>query len=217
MELADELLRLMKTGRFITLEGGEGSGKSTQGRLLAEALRADGHEVLLTREPGGTLGAEAIRGLLVTGDPDRWTPWSDALLMTAARVDHVARVIRPALERGATVICDRFIDSTRAYQGAGRGLEDAALIDLHNEAVGLWPDLTLVLLLDEAEGLARAAARAKESGSAEARFEAIGGDFHARVQEFFVALPKAEPARCTAINAGGSIDEVAARIRAALC
>jgi dTMP kinase len=115
------------------------------------------------------------------------------------------------------VICDRFIDSTRAYQGAGRGLEDAALIDLHNEAVGLWPDLTLVLLLDEAEGLARAAARAKESGSAEARFEAIGGDFHARVQEFFVALPKAEPARCTAINAGGSIDEVAARIRAALC
>ena len=203
----------MKTGRFITLEGGEGSGKSTQGRLLAEALRADGHEVLLTREPGGTPGAEAIRGLLVTGDPDRWTPWSDALLMTAARVDHVARVIRPALERGATVICDRFIDSTRAYQGAGRGLEDAALIDLHNEAIGLWPDVTLVLLLDEAEGLARAAAR----GGAEARFEAIGGDFHTRVQEFFVALPKAEPARCTAINAGGSIDEVAARLRAALC
>ena len=133
--------------QVVTLEGGEGSGKSTQGRLLAEALRADGHEVLLTREPGGTPGAEAIRGLLVTGDPDRWTPWSDALLMTAARVDHVARVIRPALERGATVICDRFIDSTRAYQGAGRGLEDAALIDLHNEAIGLWPDVTLVLLL----------------------------------------------------------------------
>ncbi|WP_310476563.1 dTMP kinase [Sandarakinorhabdus sp.] len=202
----------MHSARFITLEGGEGSGKSTQARLLADVLRADGHEVVLTREPGGTPGAEAIRGLLVTGDPDRWTPWSDALLMTAARVDHVARVIRPALERGATVICDRFIDSTRAYQGAGRGLEDAALIDLHNEAVGLWPDLTLVLLLDEAEGLARAAAR----GGTEARFEAIGGDFHARVQEFFVALPTAEPGRCRAISASGSIDDVAARIRAAL-
>lgn len=202
----------MAGGRFITLEGGEGSGKSTQGRLLAEALRADGHEVVLTREPGGTPGAEAIRGLLVTGDPDRWTPWSDAFLMTAARVDHVERVIRPALKRGAMVICDRFIDSTRAYQGAGRGLEDAALIDLHNEAVGLWPDVTFVLLLDQAEGLARAEAR----GGAETRFEAISGDFHARVQEFFVALPVAEPARCTAINAGGSIEDVAVRIRAAL-
>jgi dTMP kinase len=198
--------------RFITLEGGEGSGKSTQARLLAEALRADGQEVVLTREPGGTPGAEAIRGLLVTGEPDRWTPWSDALLMTAARVDHVARVIRPALARGATVICDRFIDSTRAYQGAGRGLEDAALIDLHNEAVGLWPDRTLVLLFDEAEGLRRAAAR----GGAEARFEAIGADFHARVQAFFAQLPTAEPARCRALDAAGSIEDVAARIRKAL-
>jgi dTMP kinase len=203
----------MQQGRFITLEGGEGSGKSTQARLLADALRADGQEVVLTREPGGTPGAEAIRGLLVTGDPDRWTPWSDALLMTAARVDHVARVIRPALARGATVICDRFIDSTRAYQGAGRGLEDAALIDLHNEAVGLWPDLTLVLLLDEAEGLARAAAR----GGNEARFEAIGAAFHAHVQAFFAQLPAAEPARCKAINASGSIEAVAARIKGALC
>lgn len=200
------------TARFITLEGGEGSGKSTQARLLAERLRADGHEVVLTREPGGTPGAEAIRGLLVTGEPDRWTPWSDALLMTAARVDHVARVIRPALARGAVVICDRFIDSTRAYQGAGRGLPDAALTAIHDQAVGLWPDLTLVLLLDEAQGLARAAAR----GGAEARFEAIGADFHARVQGFFAQLPAAEPARCRAIDAGGSIDAVAARITAAL-
>ena len=198
--------------RFITLEGGEGSGKSTQARLLAEALRADGQAVVLTREPGGTPGAEAIRGLLVTGEPDRWTPWSDALLMTAARVDHVARVIRPALARGATVICDRFIDSTRAYQGAGRCLEDAALIDLHNEAVGLWPDRTLVLLFDEAEGLRRAAAR----GGVEARFEAIGADFHGRVQAFFAQLPAAEPARCRAIDAAGSIEDVAARIRQAL-
>ena len=202
----------MLPGRFITLEGGEGSGKSTQGRLLAEALRNEGHEVVLTREPGGTPGAEAIRGLLVSGDPDRWTPWSDALLMTAARVDHVERVIRPALSRGAIVVCDRYIDSTRAYQGAGRGLPDAALRRLHDDAVGLWPDLTLVLLLDEAEGLQRAAAR----GGAEARFEAIGADFHARVQSFFAGLPAAEPVRCRAIDAGGSVDMVAARIRAAV-
>jgi dTMP kinase len=202
----------MNTGRFITLEGGEGSGKSTHARRLAEALRAEGREVVLTREPGGTPGAEAIRTLLVTGEPDRWTPWSEALLVTAARVDHVARVIRPALNRGAVVICDRFIDSTRAYQGAGRGLEDAALIDLHNEAVGLWPDLTLVLLLDETEGLARAAAR----GDAEARFEASGAAFHGRVQDFFAQLPAAEPARCRAIDAAGSVDDVAARIRAAV-
>lgn len=202
----------MPKGRFITLEGGEGSGKSTQGRLLADALRAQGHEVVVTREPGGTPGGESIRSLLVSGDPDRWTPWSEALLMTAARVDHVARTIRPALERGATVICDRYIDSTRAYQGAGRGLADSALTRLHDEAVGLWPDLTLVLLLDQAAGLARAAAR----GTSEARFEAIGGDFHARVQAFFAALPGAEPGRCRAVDAGGSVDDVAARLWAAL-
>lgn len=196
------------TGRFITLEGGEGSGKSTQARLLAERLRARGLEVVLTREPGGTDGAEAIRSLLVTGDPDRWTPWSDALLMTAARVDHVARLIRPALARGATVICDRFIDSTRAYQGAGRGLADADLVALHDRAVGLWPQLTLVMQLPPGEGLARALAR----GGAEARFEAIGGDFHGRVAQFFAGLPVAEPQRCRAINAGGDIDTVAARI-----
>ena len=203
----------MSAGRFITLEGGEGSGKSTQGRLLAEALRAEGGEVVLTREPGGTPGAEAIRGLLVTGDDARWTPWSEALLVTAARVDHVHQIIRPALARGATVICDRFIDSTRAYQGAGRGLEDAALIDLHNEAVGLWPDFTLVLQLPHADGLARAAAR----GDTEARFEGAGAEFHARIADFFAMLPAAEPGRCVAINAGGSINDVAARIRAALC
>ncbi|MEI6485963.1 MAG: dTMP kinase [Sphingomonadales bacterium] len=199
--------------RFITLEGGEGSGKSTQGRLLAQRLRSQGHEVVLTREPGGTDGAEAIRSLLVTGDPDRWSPWSEALLMTAARVDHTQRTIRPALARGAIVICDRYIDSTRAYQGAGRGLPDAALTGLHDQAVGLWPDITLVMQLDAGEGLARAAAR----GDAEARFEAMGGAFHARVKAFFAGLPAAEPARCRAIDAGGSIAAVAARIEAALC
>lgn len=199
----------MSRGRFITLEGGEGSGKSTQARLLAEHLRAAGHEVVLTREPGGTPGAEAIRSLLVTGDADRWTAWSEALLVTAARVDHVVRVIRPALARGAWVICDRFVDSTRAYQGAGNGLDDRALTALHDEAVGLWPDLTLVLWLDAAEGLARASAR----GSAEARYEALGSAFHARVQHFFAGLPAADPQRCRAILANGSIEAVAARIR----
>ncbi len=202
----------MAEPRFITLEGGEGSGKSTQGRLLAEALRGRGHEVVLTREPGGTTGAEAIRSLLVTGDDARWSPWSEALLVTAARVDHVDRVIRPALARGATVICDRFVDSTRAYQGAGRGLEDAVLIDIHNEAVGLWPDLTLVLQLPETEGLGRAAAR----GDGEARFENAGREFHARIAAFFAQLPAAEPARCRAIDASGDVAAVAARIMAAL-
>jgi dTMP kinase len=202
----------MIRGRFITLEGGEGSGKSTQARLLADAIGARGHDVVLTREPGGTPGAEAIRNLLVTGAADRWTPWSEALLMTAARADHVARVIRPALMRGALVICDRYVDSTRAYQGAGHGLPDAALIRLHEDAVGLWPDLTLVFQLDEAEGLARAAAR----GDAETRFERIGRDFHSRVSAFFAALPANDSARCRAIDAAGSVVEVAARIMAAL-
>ncbi len=202
----------MPRGRFITLEGGEGSGKSTQARLLADAIGARGHDVVLTREPGGTAGAEAIRNLLVTGSADRWTAWSEALLMTAARVDHVERIIRPALARGAMVICDRYVDSTRAYQGAGHGLSDAALLRLHEDAVGLWPDLTLVFQLDETEGLARAAAR----GDAEARFERLGSDFHARITGFFAALPASDPARCRAINAAGSVQDVAARIMAAL-
>lgn len=202
----------MIRGRFITLEGGEGTGKSTQARMLADAIGGRGHEVVLTREPGGTPGAEAIRGLLVTGSTDRWTPWSEALLMTAARVDHVNRVIRPALARGAMVICDRYVDSTRAYQGAGHGLPDAALTRLHDDAVGLWPDLTLVFQLDAAEGLARAGAR----GGGEARYEGFDPAFHGRIAGFFAGLPKAEPARCRAIDAAGSVAEVHARIMAAL-
>lgn len=199
------------TGRFITFEGGEGSGKSTQARLLAEHLSNRGHEVVLTREPGGTPGAEAIRALLVTGDPERWTPWSEACLVNAARADHVARVIRPALGRGAFVICDRFVDSTRAYQGAGKGLADAALVALHEQAIGgLWPDLTLVLTLPAETGLARAAAR----GDGEGRFEAHDGGFHARVDAFFRGLPAAEPGRCRAIDAGRPIDAIAADIAA---
>lgn len=212
MELAGVVLRLIALrGRFISLEGGEGSGKSTQARLLAEYLKKTEQDVVLTREPGGTEGAEAVRALLVTGDPDRWTPWSEVCLVNAARVDHVARVITPALARGATVICDRFIDSTRAYQGAGKGIADAELLALHRLACGdLWPDLTLVMQLPAATGLARAGARRGGEG----RFEAHEAAFHARVAAFFEGLPVAEAARCRAIDASGDIEAVAARVRA---
>lgn len=199
------------TGRFISFEGGEGSGKSTQARLLAESLRNVGQDVVLTREPGGTPGAEAIRDLLVTGDPERWTPWAEACLVNAARAEHVARVIRPALARGAVVICDRFVDSTRAYQGAGKGIDDRALCDLHRHAASdLWPDLTLVLAVPQALGLARAGAR----GGSEARFEAHDAAFHARVAGFFAGLPESEPARCKGVAADRAIADIAADIAA---
>lgn len=199
------------TGRFITLEGGEGSGKSTQARLLAERLRGQGHAVVLTREPGGTPGAEAVRALLVTGETDRWSPWAEACLVNAARADHVERIIRPALARGDWVICDRFVDSTRAYQGAGKGLDDAALCALHAQVTGdLWPDLTLVLVLGPEQGLARAGAR----GAAEARFEGHDAGFHSRVAAFFAALPARDPGRCHAIAADGPVEAIAADIAA---
>ena len=196
-------------GRFITLEGGEGSGKSTQARLLADFLRGRGVTVVLSREPGGTPEAEAVRALLVTGAADRWTPWAEACLVNAARTEHVARVIRPALAQGDWVICDRFVDSTRAYQGAGKGLADTDLLAMHALATGnLWPDQTLVLGLDANEGLARATAR----GGDEARFERHGAGFHARIAAFFQSLPAQEPERCQAISAEGSVATVAARI-----
>ncbi len=198
-------------GRFITLEGGEGSGKSTQARLLAERLRGQGQQVVLTREPGGTPGAEAVRALLVTGDTDRWSPWAEACLVNAARADHVERVIRPALARGDWVICDRFVDSTRAYQGAGKGLDDAALCGLHAQVTAnLWPDLTLVMTLDPGHGLERAEAR----GTTEARFEGHDADFHVRVSDFFAALPNREPERCHAIAADQAVEAIAAAIAA---
>jgi dTMP kinase len=195
--------------RFISFEGGEGSGKSTQARLLAERLRENGQAVVLTREPGGTPGAEAIRELLVTGDPDRWTAWTEACLVTAARVDHVARVIRPALATGTWVLCDRFVDSTRAYQGAGKGIADADLCHLHARATGdLWPDLTIVLVVPPAMGLGRAGAR----GGGEARFEAHDAAFHARVAAFFAGLPAAEPDRCKAFDAALAIEPLGKQI-----
>lgn len=200
-------------GRFISFEGGEGAGKSTQLRLLADRLRERGIEVVTTREPGGTEGADAIRALILTGDPDRWGVRAEALLMNASRADHVERLVRPSVDRGAWVITDRYADSTLVYQGVGGGLDERELRHLHAVATAdLWPDLTLILDLPEGEGLARAAARA----GAEMRFEAKGGAFHAAVRDGFRARAAAEPARCKLIDASGSVEDVAARIWAAV-
>jgi dTMP kinase len=196
-------------GRFITFEGGEGSGKSTQARLLAQNLKDRGQSVVLTREPGGTEGAEAIRNLLVTGDPGRWSPWAEACLVNAARADHVDRVIRPALARGDWVICDRFVDSTRAYQGAGKGIADSELCDLHARVTGdLWPDLTIVMKIGAEAGLDRAGRR----GGGEGRFEAHDTAFHDRIAGFFAALPALEPKRCHGFDATLPIADLAAAI-----
>ncbi|WP_419814743.1 dTMP kinase [Glacieibacterium sp.] len=199
----------MRQARFITLEGGEGSGKSTQVALLAERLRERGIEVVTTREPGGTEGAEAIRELLVTGSTDRWSPAAEALLVNAGRADHVERLIRPALAAGKWVISDRFADSTMAYQGAGKGLSDASLRSLHHlSAADLWPDLTLVLDLPVELGLSRAASRAGGEG----RFEQHDADFHQRVSLGFRDLAAAEPRRCRLIDADGDPASVSSRI-----
>jgi dTMP kinase len=203
-------------GRFITFEGGEGAGKSTQVRRLAERLSAlpgGRGEVVTTREPGGSPGAEAIRALLVSGPVERWSPITETLLMYAARRDHIERVIAPALERGAWVICDRFYDSTRAYQGAAGGAPRALIHALEAEVVGaVIPDLTLVLDLPIEAGLARATRR----GDGEGRFEAKGRVFHQRLREAFLDIAAQEPERCRVIDARGTIAQIAARIDAAV-
>lgn len=199
-------------GRFITLEGGEGAGKSTQAARLCDFLRAHGIDAVQTREPGGTPGAEQIRGLLTTGAADRWTPQSEALLFYAARADHVARLIRPALARGAWVVCDRFADSTRAYQGAGHGMADSDLDALHRAVLGdFGPDLTLILDLPAGQGLERAAQR----GGA-ARYESLPADFHDRLRRRFLDIAIAEPQRCAVIDAAQDQDTVAQAVQAAV-
>jgi dTMP kinase len=201
-------------GRFISLEGGEGVGKSTQLRRLAEALRARGHDVVETREPGGSPGAEAIRALLLQGEADRWTAETEALLFAAARADHVARLIRPALERGAWVLSDRFLDSSLAYQGGAGGIAEAAIRQLHAiGSGGLLPDRTLLLRLPSEAASERAMTR--DRGAA----DRIGGreaDYHARVAAAFDALAAEEPARYRTIDAGGAAGDVTDRIMAAL-
>ncbi|MBL8646563.1 MAG: dTMP kinase [Sphingosinicella sp.] len=187
-------------GRFISFEGGEGSGKSTQLRRLAARLSAQDVTVITTREPGGTPGAEDIRSLLVEGEPGRWEGRVEALLVNAARADHVARLIRPALVEGKWVLCDRYVHSTLAYQGAARGLDEAELRRLHAFATGdLWPDLTIVLDVDPALGLARAAGRA----GGEARFEGEPPAFHKAVRERFLSFPDV-----TVIPSDAPVDDV---------
>lgn len=198
-------------GLFLTLEGIDGSGKTTQGRLLAERMRGQGREVVLTREPGGSPGAEEIRRLVLEGAADRWSAETEILLFTAARRDHVEKTIRPALDRGAVVICDRFADSTRIFQGITRGDLTETVDRLHDMMIGLDPDLTLLFDLDPAEGLARATAR---KGS-EMRFEDMGLAFQTRAREGFLALA-ARHARFRVIDALGSPETVAARVRAAV-
>ncbi len=194
-------------GKFITLEGGEGVGKSTLARGLGAALRARGFEVLVTREPGGAPGADAIRALLVQGEPGRWDALEETLLFAAARLNHLRETIRPALTRGAWVICDRYTDSTRAYQGAAGGLDAAKLDALNAILRAERPDLTLVLDLDVGEGLARS-----RGGSAgEDRFERKGADFHARVRAEFLAIAAREPGRCKIVNAAQAPEAVLAQ------
>ncbi|NEX91393.1 dTMP kinase [Caulobacter sp. 17J65-9] len=203
----------MRRGRFITLEGGEGAGKSTQARRLADRLRERGIQVVQTREPGGSPGAEALRGLLVEGGAERWSPLSEALMMYAARSDHLERVIRPALESGAWVVCDRFSDSTRAYQGAGGGVSAEVIEQLDRTVVGDdRPDLTLVFDLPVEAGLARAHHRA----GGEARFESKGVDFHNRLRQGFLAIALAEADRCRVIDATRPVDEVSETVWAAV-
>ncbi len=199
----------MQHGRFISLEGGEGVGKSTQVRRLAERLGEAGVELVVTREPGGSAGAEALRRLLVEGAAERWSPTAETLLLYAAREDHLERLIRPALRRGAWVLTDRFADSTRAYQGAGGGASPELILALERMVVGPdAPTLTLILDLAVERGLERALAR----GGSEQRFEHMGLDFHRRLRAGFLAIAQADPARCRVIDASGDADQVAGAV-----
>ena len=201
----------MTAGRLITFEGGEGCGKSTQIKWLASALELRGERFLVTREPGGSPGAEDIRRLLVEGEPGRWDAHTEALLVSAARRDHVERVIRPALAAGEWVLCDRFYDSTTAYQGAGHGVAAGILEELRRIALDeLKPDLTFLLDLDIDIGLGRARGR----GGKETRFERFDRAFHQRVRDGFLAIARAEPERVHLIDASDIPEAVAAAILA---
>ena len=205
----------MTRGRFISLEGGEGAGKSTQARALGHALNALGIRTVLTREPGGSPGAEAIRELLLRGEADRWMPQAEALLFAAARAEHLARTILPAVERGDWAICDRFLDSSRAYQGGGQShLSDADILALHRiGSGGVLPDRTLLLVLPGDEG----GLRARQRDGAES--DRIGGrdaQFHAAVAAAFAAIARAEPERVRTIDASGTPDLVTQRLLDAL-
>lgn len=202
----------MKPNFFITFEGGEGAGKSTQARLLAAFLEKQGASCLLTREPGGSPGAEEIRNLVVKGTVGRWDVMTEALLMFAARRDHLVNTVWPALKEGKTVICDRFADSTMAYQGFGyadKGLGQAAVEQLYQIVVGSFkPDLTIILDMPVETGIERALKRDANAN----RYEKMGLDFHRNLRRAFLEIEKKEPGRCVVIDATGSIDEIHAKI-----
>ncbi|MGE0499792.1 MAG: dTMP kinase [Rhizobiaceae bacterium] len=194
-------------GHFITFEGGEGAGKSTQIRRLANELRRRGHEVLATREPGGSPGAEAVRHVLLSGAAESFGPAMEAILFAAARSDHVEQVIRPAVEAGAVVLCDRFLDSSRVYQGATSDIDPALMTALERVAInGMMPDLTIILDLDPAEGLRRAAERRGEDSPD--RYEKETLDIHRRRREAYLAIAASEPERCVVVDAGREESEV---------
>ena len=200
----------MSTGLFITLEGGEGSGKSTQIKLLAEKLRAQGRDVVITREPGGTPEAEKVRDLLVKRDGGSWTPMAEILLLFAARQMHVETLIKPALAEGKTVISDRFTDSTRAYQSYGHGVSLDVLEDINKLALdGFGPDLTFILDLPVEQGLGRAGKRLQEDNSQEDRFENLDISFHERLRQGYLDIARKDAARCAVVDAGQSVDEIA--------
>lgn len=194
---------------FISFEGVDGCGKTTQIKMLFEHLKAEGHNVIKTREPGGSPGAEEIRTLILTGDVDRWSAETEILLFNAARRDHVERTIKPALAAGKVVLSDRFADSTRAFQGATRGDLRPLVDKLHGLAVGMEPDLTLILDIDPKVGLSRSLGR---SGNHEVRFEEFGLDFQQKVHAYLKQLATDFPKRCVLIDALGSPEEVFARV-----
>jgi len=196
--------------RFITFEGIDGSGKSTQSRRFADLLRAQGTDLIFTREPGGSAGAEEIRNLVLTGETDRWSAETEILLFTAARRDHLEKTIKPALNAGTTVICDRFADSTRVYQGATRGDLRAKVDALHALMIGVEPDLTFIIDMDPAVALERGLARR----SGEDRFEDFGLGFQETLRHGFLTLAQAFPDRCVLIDGNRTVDQIASEIAA---
>lgn len=198
----------MPKGHFITFEGGEGAGKSTQIRLLADRLKAEDHEVVVSREPGGSAGGEAVRHVLLSGAAEPFGPAMEAMLFAAARSDHVEQVIRPAIEAGKTVLCDRFLDSSRVYQGVSGRLDKAFMSALEGISInGMMPDLTIILDIDPAEGMRRAAAR-RGAGEAD-RYEKEDLALHEERREAYIDIARAEPARCVIVDASQSPEAVA--------
>lgn len=203
-------MTLLQRGTFVTFEGIDGSGKSTQAKRLAAALQARGQDVVLTREPGGSEGAEEIRNLVLNGETDRWSAETEILLFTAARRDHLEKTIRPALARGATVICDRFADSTRVYQGATRGDLRNAVDQLHSLMIGQEPDVTFIIDMDPSIGLSRGLARV----GAEQRFEDFGEAFQETIRHGFLSIARDNPDRCIVVDGNNTVKAVGAEILA---